>query len=179
MGETLKTNEQPISIDWTKTRTYASLALLATFITAGAAGLTAISRSFWPERPAIQDQSAIQDQQREKAPSQARDNALQQMVCKEWSSATSGKRYNFVCNGADSIDVYEVTSQGNKKVGAGKFTSDRRVEVELMVQPNNKRAPLRRAHLNLTPSPDGKKLEGPMKGDDPREVGQLTFNTVQ
>lgn len=174
----MKTQEQPIAIDWTKTRTYASLVLLATFITAGAAGLTAISRSLWPERPVTG--AADQNQQSPKAaPSPARDEALQRTVCKEWSSATSTKRYNFVCNGTDSIDVYEVTSQGYKKVGSGKFTADRRVELELMVQPNNKHAPLRRAHLNLTPSSDGKKLEGPLKGDDPREVGQLTFNAVQ
>jgi len=175
MGETLKTNDQPAFVDWTKTRTYASLALLATFITAAAAGLTALSRSFPPEQPVIPVQQEVKT-----LPSPpAKDDSLQRTVCKEWSSATSKKRYNFVCNGPGSIDVYEVTSQGTKKVGFGKFTADRRVEVELMVQPNNKRAPLRRAYLNLIPSSDGKNLEGPLTGDDPREVGQLTFHAVE
>lgn len=171
--KTLKTNEQTIPLDWTKTRTYAGLALLATFITASAAGLTAISRLLWPERPIIPPPLA------EKVLSPAKDEVLQQRVCKEWSSITSKKRYDFVCNGPDSLDVYEVTSQGKKKVGFGKFTADKRVEVELMVQPNNRKAPLRRARLNLTPSPDGKRLEGSLSGDDPREVGQLTFNAIQ
>lgn len=171
--KTLRAKTQTIPIDWTKTRTYAGLALLATFITASATGLTAISRLLWPERPFIPSPPA------EKVVSPARDDDLQQRVCKEWSSVTSKKRYDFVCNGPESLDVYEITSQGKMKVGSGKFTTDKRIEVELMVQPNNKRAPLRRARLNLTPSPDGKRLEGSLSGDDPREVGQLTFNAVQ
>ena len=181
MGETLKTNEQGTLVDWTKTRTYASLALLATLITAAAAGLTAISRSFPPERPATPNQQEVKTSTTPApaAPPPARDDSLQRTVCKEWSSATSKKRYNFVCNGPGAIDVYEVTSKGTRKVGFGNFTADRRVEVELMAQPNNKRAPLRRAYLNLTPSQDGKKLEGPLTGDDPREVGQLTFHAVE
>ena len=169
-GKKLKTKKQTTPIDWTKTRTYAGLALLATFITASAAGFTALSRLLGPDPPSAPVEKAL---------SPAKDDALQQRVCKKWSSLTSKKRYDFVCNGPDSLDVYEITSQEKRKVGFGKLTADKRVEVELMVQPNNKRAPLRRARLSLTPSPDGKRLEGSFSGDDPREVGQLIFNAVQ
>lgn len=94
----------------------------------------------------------------------------QRNVCGTWVSATSRKRYDFVCLGQGSFEIYEVSDQGLSKNGSGKLIEDN-VEAELLSMPKS-----RRAHLRLKLSADGLRMEGSWQGDDPRESGQLMFH---
>lgn len=94
-------------------------------------------------------------------------------VCGTWVSATSQKRYDFVCQGQGSFEIYEVSDKGLSKNGSGKLTEDDSVEADLLLMPKN-----RRAHLRLKLSADGRRMEGSWQGEDPRESGQLMFQRI-
>lgn len=92
-------------------------------------------------------------------------------VCGTWVSATSGKQYDFVCQGQGSFEIYEVSDKGLSKNGSGRLTEEGNVEADLLSVPKN-----RRARLRLRLSADGRRMEGSWQGEDPRESGQLTFH---
>src|SRR5215470_5951756 len=92
----------------------------------------------------------------------------QSNVCGTWVSASSGKRYDFVCQGQGAFEIYEISDQGLSKNGSGKLTEEGIVEADLLSMPKN-----RIAHLRLGLSADGRSMEGAWHGDDPRESGQL------
>lgn len=94
-------------------------------------------------------------------------------VCGTWASATSRKRYDFVCQGQGSFEIYEVSDKGLSKNGSGRLTEEGNVEADILSMPKN-----RKAHLRLKLSADGRRMEGPWWGDDPRESGQLTFYRI-
>lgn len=170
--------------DWTKTKLYAGIMLLATLAGAGVQVLL-VPPAWWPifwppnqgqnERTA-QAQTQTPPQQSHPAPVVDQTTVQkppQQNVCGVWLSATSQKRYNFVCLGNDSIEIYEVTSQGTNKNGSGRLTGEGGVEASILSSPKN-----RWAHLKLRLSADGQRLQGSWRGDDPRESGQSTFYRV-
>lgn len=97
----------------------------------------------------------------------------QHTVCGAWISVTSRKRYDFVCGGGGSFEIYEVTDKGLSKNGWGKLTEGGAVEADLVSMPKN-----RKAHLRLRLSPDGRRMDGSWQGDDPRESGNLIFQRV-
>lgn len=97
----------------------------------------------------------------------------QSNVCGTWMSATSRKRYDFICQGEDYFEIYEVSDKGLSKNGSGKLTKEGNVEADLLSMPKN-----RRAHLRLRLSVDGRRMEGSWQGKDPRESGQLMFHRV-
>jgi hypothetical protein len=97
-------------------------------------------------------------------------HARRQLACGAWLSATSGKHYKFKCPRPDTLEIYEVVRQQEVRNGSGKIAADGGVEADLLVLELK-----RTAHLKLTPSADGDKLEGSWRGDDPREAGLLTF----
>jgi hypothetical protein len=97
----------------------------------------------------------------------------QHTVCGTWVSATSRKRYDFVCQGEGSFEIYEVSASGLDKNGTGKLTEEGNVEADLLSKPKN-----RSAHLRLKLSADGSRMEGSWQGKDPRESGQLMFYRV-
>ena len=92
-------------------------------------------------------------------------------VCGTWVSATSRKRYDFVCQGQGAFVIYEVTDKGISKNGWGRLMEEGNVEADLQSMPKN-----RKAHLRLKLSTDGRSMEGSWQGDDPREFGQLMFH---
>ncbi len=94
-------------------------------------------------------------------------------VCGTWVSATSRKRYDFVCQGQRSFEIYEIGDKGLSKNGSGKLTEEGGVEADLISMPKN-----RRARLRLKLSTDGRRMEGSWQGEDPRESGQLMFHRV-
>lgn len=175
--------------DWTKTKVYAGVMLLATFVGAGVQVLL-VPPAWWPifrppnqgqnertaQGPTSQEPEQVPPQQSSPMPvvkQPAGQTSPQQKVCGVWLSTTSQKRYNFVCQGNDSFEIYEVTSQGANKNGSGKLTGDGNVEASLLASPKN-----RWAHMKLRLSDDGQRLQGSWRGDDPRESGQLMFYRV-
>lgn len=185
---------------WTKREFYAELALLVTIVGAGA-GVVSAWRSGTtlsqilapvrqsPTRTAFSPSSDPRTKQyngteasQSSTPDSPRNStqpvvsspsdivSRQKQVCGEWLSATSRKLYNFICRGQDSFDIYEISDRGQNKYGTGKITEGGSIEAEILVLPMN-----RKAYLKLTPSADGRKLEGPWHGDDPRESGLLIF----
>jgi hypothetical protein len=95
----------------------------------------------------------------------------QESICGMWLSETSRKQYNFVCQGQNLFEIYEVGDQGLNKNGSGKIFEGGDVEADILSLTKN-----RKAHLKLRLSNDGRKMEGSWRGDDPRESGQLTFH---
>jgi hypothetical protein len=94
-------------------------------------------------------------------------------VCGAWRSDGSRKQYDFVCNGPNSFEIYEVSGQALNKNGSGKLTEEGDIEADLTSFPKN-----RKAYLKLSVSADGQKLEGTWRGDDPRESGRLMFRRI-
>jgi hypothetical protein len=94
-------------------------------------------------------------------------------VCGLWQSETSGKKYNFICQGQSFFEMYEVgADQGLTKVGSGNVNGDS-VEADFFSLTKG-----RSAKLKLRLSADGRKLEGTLQGNDPRESGWLTFHKI-
>lgn len=93
-----------------------------------------------------------------------------QDVCGTWQSQTSQKHYNFVCRSEGLFEVYEVSTGGLIRAGSGNVDADGSVEAHLVSPAKN-----RRGRWKLKLSPDGRTMQGPWYGEDPREFGQLTF----
>jgi hypothetical protein len=98
----------------------------------------------------------------------------QQNICGVWLSLTSRKQYNFVCQDQDAFVIYEVSDQQLIQNGSGTLTNNGDVKARLFLS-NKKRT----AHISLRLSPDGQKMEGSWRGDDPRESGALMFHKVK
>jgi len=154
--------------DWTKTKLYTSLALLATLLTASAAVISAlrahekIPTPSPPIQPPIVNSPAV--------------DVSKQRICAEWTSSRpfgSGKRYSFVCGAQGSVEIFLVDTKGLTRVGEGTITSAGTVAATLTIA--RTRTQPRKAYLELTPSPDGQSLQGPWHGDDPREKGELVL----
>jgi hypothetical protein len=167
---------QPQS-DWTRTKTYAVIIAVTAIVGAAAAFYQAwrSAQAATPPHggPLVQhsptpDATPSPVQSPSAAPVARRPN-----VCGVWLSATSRKKYEFVCQGEDFFEIYEVGEEGADKTGTGKITGDGTVEADLVSRPKN-----RRAQLKLTLSADGRKLEGSWRGEDPRESGRLMFQKV-
>jgi hypothetical protein len=186
----MKINQPPATQNaWTQTKIHARVALLAMVVGASAQALLVFPAwNFWPFASATQEStqrtsptsspSSSTSPPAKTSPSpslsaSSNASAVQQNVCGVWLSETSRKQYNFVCHGQGFFEIYEMSPQGLNKVGAGKITEDGNVEADLV--PSTKP---RTAHLRLRLLTDGRKMEGPWFGDDPREKGQLTFHKV-
>jgi hypothetical protein len=99
--------------------------------------------------------------------------APQSSICGLWQSETSNKRYNFICQSQNFFEIYEVSGdQGLAKVGSGTFYGDN-IEADYFSITKG-----RSAKLKLKMSADGRKLEGPLQGKDPRESGWLIFHKI-
>lgn len=96
-----------------------------------------------------------------------------QNLCGGWFSETSQKRYDFVCQAQAYFDIYDVTDQGRNKVGSGKMLEGGTIEANILVLKKN-----RIAHLTLSISADGRKMNGSWQGNDPREFGKITFHKI-
>ncbi len=158
-------NGQQPPDDITKNKKYALAILLVAIISAISQTLVVPPAwKLWPaEEPRAQTSPTPAA-----TPIQNRPN-----VCGIWVSSTSQKRYDFVCQGGDSFEIYEVSDQGINKNGSGKLTEGSKVEAEILSTPKN-----RKARLKLMLSTDGRRMEGSWKGDDPRESGQLMFHRI-
>jgi hypothetical protein len=161
---------QPSLRDWTRSKPYRALALFAGIISAVIAVATlwhavSVSRTTQQRVPV---NSALPVATSPTSPSFNQPN-----LCGEWLSETSHKQYQFVCTGQDLFEIYEISDQGLNKTGSGKVTDDGTLEADFHSLTKN-----RWAHLKLTLSPDGRKMEGSFQGADPRESGWLTFRRV-
>ena len=93
--------------------------------------------------------------------------------CGEWQSESSGKRYTFICNGDNLVDVYENDpKEGLIKVGSGTMSEGK---VRLFFIPRERG---RGAFLELLLSTETQTLEGSFQGAEPREAGPLRFRKV-
>lgn len=188
-GSKMKSKRKVPQRDWTKTLPYAALVLLATLITAGAGAYSTIKTPATPppaptSAPTPTPTSLAHPspspgvETRPRNPLTAADVARQQSFCREWISAGSGKRYNFVCRDQDVFDVYVLSAHGPERIGTGTILKDNSVETDVVISPRNRAAQPRNSHWNLKLSANGKKLEGMHSGDDPRETFQLSFHRV-
>ena len=157
-------------LDWTKTKSYASFALLAMLLTASAAVISALNA-----RKSPNDQRNANSPPPTPTPSPRvmPDDAITQAVCQEWTSSRSRKTYNFVCGPEASFDIFLIGSQATTMVGHGTIASDGTVEAVISLA--RRRTHSRLAHIILTPSPDRQSLSGSYHGDDKRESGELKF----
>lgn len=177
--------------DWTKTLPYAFLVLLATLTSAGVgAYATIISIHVSRQQreapgptpsptPTPTASPSATPEPSPRNPITTSDLARQQKICSEWISSSSGKRYNFVCRGRDTFEVYVVGVHGSERIGSGTILEDNSVESDVKISPRNKQALPRNSHWKLKPSADGKKLEGVHSGDDPRETFPLRLRRAQ
>jgi hypothetical protein len=171
---------QTPQFDWTKTQFYAVVALLTMLVGLGIQALL-VPPERWHNLFSSPTQGPTQGTVHQSPPSpfsplpvtgpSISQPVRQQNVCGVWLSATSQKRYNFICRGQESFEIYEVGEQGLNNNGSGKLTEEGNVEAGLLLSPKN-----RRARLKLKLSADGRTLEGTWQGDDPREFGQLLFH---
>jgi hypothetical protein len=162
--------------DWTKTKIYAVIIAVTAIIGAGAAFYQAwrLAQAVGLHAGPIVQYSPAPTATPSSVPTtSATLVARQQNICGVWLSATSRKKYNFVCQGEGLFEIYEVGESGASKTGTGKIASDGSVEAALLSLAKN-----RRAQLKLTLSDDGRRLEGSWRGEDPRESGRLMFNKV-
>lgn len=164
-------NSQPSADSLSSKRLYAVAMLLAALIgTLAQVVVVPSALNWWPnDKPKAQTSATP-------APttiSAAKTGPLQSQpnVCGTWVSATSQKRYDFVCQGQGSFEIYEISDKGLNKNGSGKLTEEGNVEADLLSMPKN-----RRAYLRLRLSADGRRMEGSWQGEDPRESGQLMFH---
>ena len=165
--------EQPPQGAWTKTKFYALIVSLAVLIgTLAQALVVPPAWTWWPVGSPAQEH-AVQNSASSVATPSSAPAMGQPNVCGVWRSGTSGKRYNFVCKGQDSFEIYEVSAQGVTKNGSGTLTKESTVEASLLSLPKN-----RMAYLKLKLSTDGRSMEGSWRGDDLRESGQLVFHRI-
>lgn len=165
--------QQPPQGDWTKTKFYVLIMLLAVLIGALAQALMVPPAwKLWSvdspaQGPTVQNSASLV------ATPTSSYVVGQSNVCGVWRSTTSGKRYKFVCKGQDSFEIYEVSAQEVTKSGSGTLTKENNVEASLLSVPKN-----RMAYLKLRLSADGSSMEGSWRGDDPRESGRLVFHRI-
>lgn len=158
---------KPTGNEWT---TYATIMLLAIVLTAFATALQ-VPQSISEWIRSLRTPEAVV----EKGVSPVTEPAVKphparQDVCGTWQSQTSQKHYNFVCRSEGLFEVYEVGNGVLIRAGSGKVNADGSVEADLVSPAKN-----RKGHWKLKLSPDGRIMQGPWYGDDPREFGQLTF----
>jgi hypothetical protein len=164
--------------DWTKTFPYACLVLMATLASTGVLVYKTMKSDSVQGReqpastPSPTPMPTPSPTPWEKNPEVL---ARQQRVCSEWIFALTGGRYNFVCRGSDTFDIYVVRDNGSKRVGAGKIGTDGSVEGDLLIPKHPDSAP-RHSHWSLKITTDGKRLEGTHYGEDPREEFPLIFD---
>jgi hypothetical protein len=158
---------QPPIDDISKNKMYALAMLLAALVAAAGqvAGVPPAWLNLWAQQETIAKTSATPAPTATPPPSQP-------SVCGTWASETSPRRYNFVCQGQGSFEIYELGDTGPNKTGSGVLTEDG-VEADILSVPKN-----RKAHFKLRLSADGRKMEGTWKGKDPRESGQVMFRRV-
>lgn len=174
----------PTSTNGTRTKQYAVTMLLVTILAAVAQLLVLPPTwlTFWASNPSIQNPvgptSAEAQPTVSSPPSHAvatlpsgRDALTSKLVCAEWLSESSGRRYNFICQDQTSFDIYENRGGLLTKVGSGRLVEDGSLEADIRVAEKD-----RLAHLRLRLSSDGQKIEGSFHGDDPRESGHLVFH---
>lgn len=164
-------NSQPPADNLSNNKVYAVAMLLAAIIgTLAQVVVIPPTWKWWPyeESKAQTSATPVPTPTPKVVPLQGQTN-----VCGTWISATSRKRYDFVCQGQGSFEIYEVSDKGLSKNGSGKLTEDGSVEADLLSMPKN-----RRARLKLRISADGRRMEGSWQGEDPRESGQLMFQRV-
>ncbi len=161
---------QPPTDNLANSRAYAITMLLAVILGAVAQAFMAPPITWLFEKSRGQA-AAMPSPTPAPAPNETSSPRSRQNVCGVWVSSTSRKRYDFVCQGQDSFEIYEVSDGGLNKNGAGKLTEDGYVEADLISRPKD-----RRARLRLKLSADGRTMEGTWQGDDPRESGQLRFH---
>jgi hypothetical protein len=152
--------------DWNRTKLCAAVAILTLL-----AGIAMVPPAWWPILFPRPFQSPVTPPSLPEPPVSVAEP--RQNVCGEWLSATSRKQYNFVCQGKDSFQIYEVTGEGLNKTGSGNMSAGGDVDADLLSSPKN-----RRAHLRLRLSTDGRTMTGSWQGEDPRESGQLMFHRI-
>jgi hypothetical protein len=108
------------------------------------------------------------------SPPATRTTVRQPGMCAEWLSVRSRKRYDFICAGADTFDVYETNNGQLNKIGSGRVLADGHLEAELVSTTKN-----RKGYWNLELSSDKNAMEGTWHGDDPRESGRLQFSKLK
>lgn len=166
-------NSQPPTNNLSSSRRYAVAMLLMALISAVAQVVVVPPTwKWWPYEESKAQTSATPTPTPSPTPKTA-PLQTQANVCGTWVSMTSQKRYDFVCQGQGSFEIYEVSNRGLNKNGSGRLTEDGNVEADLLSMPKN-----RRAHVKLKLSADGRRMEGSWRGEDPRESGQLTFHRV-
>lgn len=155
--------------DWNKTKLCAVVAILTLV-----AYLAMVPPAWWPILFPLRPESPVTQNTTTPVVSHPVAAAeVRQSVCGEWLSSTSRKQYNFVCQGKDSFEIYEVGAQGLNKTGSGKLSPGGDIDADILSTPKN-----RRAHLRLRLSPDGRTMDGSWQGEDLRESGQLMFHRV-
>jgi hypothetical protein len=163
--------------DWTRTKMYAVIIAATAIVVAGAAFYQAwrlVPPPLPPHGGPVVQHSPTPAVTPSAAPTPSPTQvARRPNVCGVWLSETSQKKYDFVCQGEDFFEIYEVGEAGANKTGTGKITGEGSVEADLLSLPKK-----RRAQLKLTLSADGRKLEGSWQGEDPRESGRLMFHKV-
>jgi hypothetical protein len=165
--------------DWSKHRAVVLITLLCLIITAIAGSLLVPPawlgvpefHRWWYPAPAPSPQPSPGPQP--SPPPPPVEPADNQALCGQWQSLTSGKRYNFVCRGTDSFEIYEIVPGSVPvRVGFGRVIK-RNVDVNFISREKG-----RTAILTLRLSDDAQTLEGIMEGVDERERGRLTFRKM-
>lgn len=156
--------------DWNKTKLCAVVAILTLLV-----GVAMVPPAWWPILFSQPNQSPVGQSPPQPPPNSPVSTPVVnveqwQSVCGEWVSTTSRKQYNFVCQGKESFEIYEMAAQGLSKTGSGKISPEGGVAAYLLSSPKN-----RKAHLRLRLSADGRTMAGSWQGDDPRESGRLMF----
>jgi hypothetical protein len=176
--------------DITKHKVYALAILLATII-AAIAQVLVVPPTFvpwWTTKSSNKESIGKDQSQAEPSPSTPptvpppvaessppiTPSVTPQDICCVWFSETSRKKYNFVCKGQNSFDIYEVRDQLLTITGSGKIVDDGSIKADILSMAKN-----RTAHLTLRLSSDRRKIEGSWHGDDPRESGRVVFHKIQ
>lgn len=155
--------------DITKHKVYALIILVATILAAVAQAL--VVPPSWLTLWATQSQN--KETIKDPAPVEASPSAppiTTQNVYGVWLSEKSKKKYQFIYHDQNTFVIYEVGDRVLNEVGSGKIDADGSIEADILAKKKG-----RKAHFRLKLSPDGKKIDGSWKGDDPRESGSIVF----